>query len=285
MVVGSLFSGIGGFDLGFQRAGMRTAWMVERNPYRRRVLAQHFPDAELLRDVRSVNYARLEAVDLICGGFPCTDLSLARNRAEGLKGRHSGLWREFARAIRSVRPRWVVVENVPPLLGRGLDAVLGDLASVGYDAEWDCIPAASIGAPHPRDRLWLVAYPGGERRQQDAGGPHAAQGVDAGGRAEEADLAGGDGAGSRARPVADTEGELRGAGSSAGPSPRIRWGRLADSRIEGIPWPPEPGVGRVAHGVPYRMDRVAALGDSLVPQIAEGIGRQIIEAEKELVTA
>jgi site-specific DNA-cytosine methylase len=101
-------------------------------------------------------------VDVLCGGFPCQDLSYA-GKGAGLDGERSGLWGEYARLIRELRPRYVVVENVSALLARGLGRVLGDLAACGYDAEWDCIPASAVGAPHRRDRVWLVAYPGGER--------------------------------------------------------------------------------------------------------------------------
>jgi DNA (cytosine-5)-methyltransferase 1 len=164
LTVGSLFAGIGGFDLGFERAGMRTLWQVEQSEFCRRVLERHFPDARF-NDVRDVTGAPtlsratlLEYVDVLCGGFPCQDLSYA-GKGAGIDGERSGLWSEYARIVGELRPRYVVVENVSALLARGLGRVLGDLAALGYDAEWDCIPASAVGAPHRRDRLWLVAYP------------------------------------------------------------------------------------------------------------------------------
>lgn len=158
LIFGSLFAGIGGIDLGLERAGMRCAWQVEIDDYATRVLFKHWPDVPRFRDVRSVGVHNLPAVDLICGGFPCQDISNAGKRA-GITGERSGLWSEFARIIRELRPRYVLVENVAALLGRGLSTVLGDLAALGYDAEWHCIPATYVGAPHRRDRLFIVAYP------------------------------------------------------------------------------------------------------------------------------
>lgn len=157
MTVGSLFAGIGGFDLGFERAGYEIRWQVEIDPWARAVLAKHWPTVHRHDDVRTAGAHNLERVDLICGGFPCQDISLAGNGA-GIEGERSGLWAEYARIIGELRPRYVVVENVAALLVRGFDRVLGDLAARGYDAEWDCIPAAAVGAPHRRDRIWLVAY-------------------------------------------------------------------------------------------------------------------------------
>lgn len=110
--------------------------------------------------------ADLEPVELIAGGFPCQDVSHA-GRGAGLEGERSGLWAHFARAVRELRPRYVLVENVTGLLGRGLGDVVADLAASGYDAEWDCIPAAAVGAAHLRARVWLLAYPRGERIQAD----------------------------------------------------------------------------------------------------------------------
>ena len=160
--VGSLFAGIGGFDLGFERAGFETAWQVEIDPWCRKVLAKHFPSAERFEDVRTVGKHNLRAVDIICGGFPCQDISNAGLRA-GIDGERSGLWSEYARIIGELRPRFVLVENVAALLGRGLGRVLGDLAALGYDAEWEIISAADVGAPHLRERVWVLAYTQGER--------------------------------------------------------------------------------------------------------------------------
>jgi DNA (cytosine-5)-methyltransferase 1 len=164
--VGGLFSGIGGLELGLERAGMRVLWHCEQDPFCRAVLKRHWPDNPCFPDVREVRGAEVPRVDVLCGGFPCQDVSAAGRRA-GILGERSGLWAEFSRLVRELRPRYVLVENVPGLLVRGLGDVLGDLADDGYDAEWDGIPAAAVGAPHLRARLWILAYPRGVREQAD----------------------------------------------------------------------------------------------------------------------
>jgi DNA (cytosine-5)-methyltransferase 1 len=161
-----LFSGIGGFSLGLERAGMKTVAFCEIDPYARAVLRKHWPDVPCYDDVRTLTADRLArdgiAVDVICGGFPCQDISVA-GKGAGLAGERSGLWSEIARLVGELRPRFAIVENVAALLGRGLGDVLGDLAALGYDAEWHCIPASAVGLPHIRDRVWVVAYPRKER--------------------------------------------------------------------------------------------------------------------------
>jgi DNA (cytosine-5)-methyltransferase 1 len=165
LTVGSLFSGIGGIDLGLERAGMVVKWQIEIDPYAQKVLAKHWPDVARFRDVRECGAANLEPVDVIAGGFPCQDISNAGTGA-GLAGTRSGLWREFSRLVGELRPGYVIVENVTALLGRGLGDVLGDLAAFGYDAEWECLPAGAFGAAHIRDRVFVVAYTHGQRRQK-----------------------------------------------------------------------------------------------------------------------
>lgn len=161
---GSLFSGIGGMDLGLERAGFKLKWQVEIDPYCRRVLERHWPDVRRWDDVRTWPQPDTERVDLLCGGFPCQDISAAGNKA-GIEGERSGLWREYARIIRELRPPLVLVENVAALLDRGIDRVLCDLAEMGYDAEWAVLPACAFDAPHSRERLFCIAYAnGGELR-------------------------------------------------------------------------------------------------------------------------
>jgi len=157
MTVFDLFSGIGGFSLGLERAGFTTQYFCEIDPYCRGVLAKHWPHVPCFEDVRTVRGVDLTPVDLLCGGFPCQDISLA-GKGAGLSGERSGLWFEYARLIDEIRPRYVLIENVSALRSRGLDHVLGSLAALGYDAEWHCIPACAVGAPHRRDRVWIVAY-------------------------------------------------------------------------------------------------------------------------------
>ena len=159
LTIGSLFSGIGGLDLAVEAVtGGRVAWMCERDPYCRRVLARHWPDVPIFEDVEKLTDP--PRVDVLAGGFPCQDISKV-GRLDGIEnGSKSGLWREFARIIRVVRPRFVYLENVSAITvpGRGLGLVLGDLAQVGINAEWSCFRASDIGAPHGRDRWFLFGW-------------------------------------------------------------------------------------------------------------------------------
>lgn len=162
-----LFSGIGGFSLGLERTGgFKTVAFCEIEEFPRRVLAKHWPEVPCYHDIRELTADRLAAdgiaVDAICGGFPCQDISWAGLQA-GIAGERSGLWHQYARLIGELRPRYVIVENVSALLYRGMDAVLGALSELGYDAEWENIPAATVGAPHRRERIWIIAYPTKER--------------------------------------------------------------------------------------------------------------------------
>jgi DNA (cytosine-5)-methyltransferase 1 len=174
MRVLDLFSGIGGFSLGLERTGgFTTVAFCEVAEYPRRVLAKHWPGVPIYHDVRELSRAKLAAdgladVDVICGGFPCQDLSFAGKRA-GLEGARSGLWGEYARLIGELRPRFCIVENVPGLLSLGMGTVCGDLAALGYDAVWDCVPASAVGAPHRRDRVWLIAHSDRHELRQQSG--------------------------------------------------------------------------------------------------------------------
>ena len=159
----SLFAGIGGFELGLERSGgFQTVAQCEIDPYCNKVLAKHWPEVKRYGDIRELTAARLAAdgiaVDAICGGFPCQDISAA-GKGAGIAGARSGLWFEYARLIGELRPRVVFVENVAELCGRGLGDVLGSLAEIRYDAFWDCIPSSALGGLHKRERLWLTAYP------------------------------------------------------------------------------------------------------------------------------
>ena len=161
-----LFSGVGAFGLGLERSGyFEVVAHCEIDPFCRRVLEKHWPDVPCHDDVTTREFIEGEA-DAICGGFPCQDVSLAGRRA-GLSGSRSGLYRELVRAIRMVRPKVALVENVAALLSDGMGTVLGDLAEIGDCIEWDCVPAKALGAPHERDRVWIVAYPNRERRGEE----------------------------------------------------------------------------------------------------------------------
>ena len=285
-----LFSGIlvGGFSLGLERTGgFSTVAFCEIEPFPRRVLAKHWPGVPQYDDVRTLTGARLAAdgiaVDVITGGFPCQDLSVAGKQRGMGEGTRSGLWSEIVRLIGDLRPRYVIVENVAALLagpserrGGWFGRVLGDLAECGYDAEWENIPASALGAPHRRERVWLVAYamqigsgPDGVQRQQSclAGPPSGF-------------VNGGDGA----RDVAHSD-QIH----AQGQQPRLVDAQGWAGQITGSPgsclasvgrfWSVEPDVGRVANGVPERAHRLAALGNAVVPQIVELIGTAILQAE------
>ena len=172
MRVLDLFSGIGGFSLGLERAGMRTVVFCEIEPYCQRVLAKHWLGVPCFGDIRTVKFERGMA-DVVTAGFPCQDISHAGNAA-GLSGARSGLWWQVRRAIRLVRPRYAILENVAALLSRGMGTVLGSLAALGYDAEWHCIPLGHVGSPHERDRIWIVAHTH-EAGQQDYEGRPGSQ--------------------------------------------------------------------------------------------------------------
>lgn len=166
MTVGSLFAGIGGFDLGFERAGFEVRWQVEIDRVKRRVLEEWWPGVERFEDITTISERDLTAVDVVTAGFPCQDISTAGRRA-GITGAKSGLWSHVPRILRGTGCRYLLLENSPSLLKRGLDRVLGDLARCGFDAEWDVLPAAAFGSPQLRARLWILAYPSGVRKQAD----------------------------------------------------------------------------------------------------------------------
>lgn len=279
MTFGSLFAGIGGMDLGLERAGMTCKWQVELDPFCQKVLAKHWPHVKRYGDIRTVG-SELEPVDLIAGGFPCQDVSCAGTGA-GIDGARSGLWSEMLRIIRLVRPRFVLVENVSALLTRGIERVLGQLAESGYDAEWQSLPAAAFGAPHIRDRVFIVAYADGQRKPQPEGliqnvrrwACHGGQDVaDAAVEYSQWRLESDDGEAisgwnqdAEERDTDRFEPEKR-SGADRGLPSAAEWWRI------------EPAVGRMAHGVPHRVDRLKGLGNAVVPQVAEWIGRRILEA-------
>lgn len=157
LTFGSLFAGIGGFDLGFERAGMECKWQVEIDPFCQKVLSKHWPDVRRHDDVRTFPPDGVWNVDVICGGFPCQDISAA-GTGEGLDGSRSGLWTEFYRIICDIRPRYVAIENSAMLVNRGLRRILRDFAKIGFDAEWQVVQASDFALPHRRKRLFIIAY-------------------------------------------------------------------------------------------------------------------------------
>jgi len=259
LLIGSLFSGIGGLELGLERAGVgHTVWQVERDEYRRARLAELWPEAERFDDVRSVGRACLRPVDLICGGFPCKDVSSAGKRA-GLAGAQSGLWYEFARILEEMRPRLVVIENVTSGARAWVDAVRGDLGQLGYASLPIPLSAADCGALHLRRRVFLVAH-------LDRESEHAvAVDAEVGGASPLATDA--DRAGLRIEP-----GRGRGEDGRRASEPSWAGGRFA-----------QPPMVSVVHGVPRGLAAAgrAALGDSVVPQCAEVVGYVIRELLEE----
>jgi len=312
---GSLFAGIGGIDLGFERCGMQCKWQVEINDYAQKVLAKHWPKVHRERDIRECSVRNLDWVDVIAGGFPCQDISYAGLGA-GLDGERSGLFFEAVRLVRELQPRAVVLENVAALLTRGLDRVLGTLAEIGYDAEWHCIPAAYVGAPHIRDRVFVIAvHPdpknsnarqphkrnakqsredSSQKRQRlrnqpsglgsivaDTQGNRWEQGRQDGRRGKEGARKGQEcRSGGGCQDVADTNEHISGQ-ERLQRSRKLLWASCDTQedfrRGLAINWATEPDVGRVAHGIPARVERLRGLGNAVVPQVAELVGEMVLQ--------
>lgn len=312
LAIGSLFSGIGGLDLGLECAlrdggfDVSTIWQCEQDAWCCGILARHWPDALRYDDVRNVS-ADAPRIDILCGGFPCQDVSVA-GKGAGLAGARSGLWYEFARIARELRPRIVVVENVAALLSRGLDTVLGDLSEAGYDALWFDLRASDVGAPHQRERLFIVAWRrdvgdgAGARREglagSDGAGAGRVSGVAADAGTHMADAGGGEGG---QRPDADVlrrrarDTEQTRVGDRAGV--RDARGRVAESdvggAVDGLPrrvditahrWPAGPGEAQREGEAPRVTterrqlgQRLKALGNAVVPQQAYVVGCVVAE--------
>ncbi len=271
MRFGSLFAGIGGMDLGLERAGMECAWQVEIDDYCQRVLTKHWPDVPKFGDIRDCGKDNLEPVDLICGGFPCQDISYAGKGAGIAEGTRSGLWSEYHRIICELRPRYVLVENMAALLVRGIDRVLGDLAAGGYDAEWDCIPASAVGAPHRRDRVFVIAYPNKQGESQPGRGV--------------SDFRGRSGHSNQKKtvPVADAQcRRLQGRIFGCAEPPAVEFAENCRTSLGthvGQTWQAEPREDWLDDGVPGGMAEVFSrlTGNAVVPQGAEYIGRLIVD--------
>lgn len=330
MRIGSLFSGIGGLELGLEWAGVgHTVWQCEfsdgqgdllgaENTFARAVLKRHWPDAIIYDDVRTMGTVDpLPLVDVLCGGFPCQDISVGNVHGEGLKGKRSGLFWEIIRIAKLIEPRFIVLENVANLVNKGLAEVLGALAEIGYDAEWHTLSAADIGAPHLRKRVFIIAWrqvadsdvePDSALRGERANGQK-------GGLVWSHDRRSGKGASRRQRPdvgsvlgqeMADDhdEGPQRhaGDGSMGDKSRRIDErqdvGTIGNDSFQFPPGPTDvqlwsempvdskPAVCRGAYGlspwVVYRKSILMALGNAVVPQCAEVIGRRLLEINEVL---
>jgi DNA (cytosine-5)-methyltransferase 1 len=241
MRVLDLFSGVGGFSLGLERAGFETVAFCEIDDFPRKVLRKHWPDVPIYEDIRNVTNETLSRdginkIEVICGGFPCQDISVA-GKGAGLGGERSELWFEYFRIIREVGAAYVIIENVSQLRNKGLSTVLQNLSEIGYDAEWHCITAASVGAPHRRDRIWVVAYPSSRGQKEPE---------------------------NKSKRVFKSSND---------------WRILSDS-IPRSGWIPDKSewIGD-NNGVSDQLHRLKALGNAVVPQIPELIGRVIMERE------
>ena len=269
LTVGSLFSGIGGLDLGLERAGMKVLWQVEIDDYCNKVLEKHWPGVRRYGDIKGIRWSEVEPVDLICGGFPCQPVSVAGAKKGDKDDRW--LWPEFLRAICEVRPRYALMENVLGLLstddGRLARSIHGDLAEAGYHSEQDCISAKEIGAPHRRERVFIMAYPEDEGSTGRVG--FSANDSVFGQKWNHRRRRGRSIVGCKA--LAHTTGE----GFN---SKNIREEGQTTRQAQ---WDSEPDLARVVDGPPTRMDkhRIKAIGNAVVPQVAEYIGRLIVEAD------
>lgn len=238
----SLFAGIGGFDLGLERAGMECVAQVEIEDFPTKILEKHWPDVPKFRDVRDVGKHNLPTADLICGGFPCQPHSTSGKRLASEDERD--LWGEYARIIGEIKPRWVVAENVSGLLssenGRFFSGVLRDLAQLGYDAEWHTVTASSFGFNHIRKRLFTIAHTNCDDAQT-------------------------------CRPIINENLPVSKA-----------WTPMHHDRLFTSPWndhKPNDGDVRAGDGVPNQLHRFKGLGNAVVPQVAEFVGRCILQAE------
>ena len=331
LTVGSLFSGIGGLDLGLERAGMNVIWQSEIDPYACKVLAKHWKDVPNHGNIKEINWGDVVRPDVICGGYPCQPFSTAGKRNGADDSRH--LWPWVREAISELRPQYAILENVRGHITLGLSEVLGELASIGYDAEWQIVSANSVGAPHLRERIIILAYPNSGRQQERQS--EAQPNVGLGGSSESStdtirELADADSGrcvyrqpqiftaerwlnalsliGSGSTDVANTtqqhsNGQFNNTRNSAQPQKISQFGdssgtqnvantdsasgqqqqerSICQSHTGGRSWwEVEPDVGRVAHGIPSRVDRLRGLGNAVVPQVAELIGRMVVDYDR-----
>jgi DNA (cytosine-5)-methyltransferase 1 len=349
LTVGSLFSGIGGLDLGLERAGFKVIWQSEIDPYCNKVLKKHWPEVPNHGNIKEIDWSTIKRPNVICGGYPCQPFSLAGRRQGTDDPRH--LWPWVRTAISELRPDYALLENVRGHLTMGGIEVIGELAEIGYDAEWRIVSAAGVGAPHRRDRLIIVAYPaqlfsdgvnnnarGGLEPEavselgnsgrashvaypNDTRGRTPERGINTVGASEvqERENVAQFGASGRGTNVANTPGEqgngrqprsdykeptkkglqeqIRASGTNVANTDSEQLGQRRESQHAGQAravwkhngtgqarydgwqwWEVEPDVGRVADGVPHRVDRLRGLGNAVVPQVAEYIGHLIMAA-------
>lgn len=269
MNVLDLFSGIGGFSLGLERAGMKTVAFCEINPFCQKVLKKHWPDVPIYEDIYEL-YGKdiTETVDLVCGGYPCQGKSVAGERRGPADDRW--LWPQMFRLVREIRPTWLFAENVANHKNMGLDSVLAELEGENYSHWTFIIPACATNAPHKRNRVWIIANSNsglrGVTEQEICTGWNAVTG---GGI------------------VADTvsirrpQVEQHDGRGKEGKGPICEIGERSFNGRKQDWWKAKPGICRMDDGVPRRVDRLRALGNAVVPQIPEIIGRAIMEIEEK----
>jgi DNA (cytosine-5)-methyltransferase 1 len=280
--IGSLFSGIGSFELGLERSipNSETVWQVEQDKFCQSILEKHWPSAQKHNDVNKVGAHNLEPVDIICGGFPCQDISIAGDQ-RGIYAERSGLWWEMQRIISELRPRVVVVENVPALYVLGMREVLGSMASIGYDAEWTTISAAQCGAPHVRKRVFIVCYPSTSSNKrwtftntnnintsnsiQTRRSSSIAYGIEDATNTNSTSFEKQSGNSISLETARRFE---RRNSKTNGNDKRNYWEKVS----------PPSALCRVDDGITRRVAKLKALGNSIVPQCSEWIGHQIMKA-------
>ena len=263
-----LFSGIGGFSLGLERAGMTTVAFCEIDKFARAVLRKHWPSVPCYEDIHDVTAERLGRdgigrIDVVTGGYPCKPFSHAGKQRGEEDPRH--LWPQMRRVVGEVRPAWVIAENVVGHITLGLDKVLADLEADGYASRAIVVPACAVDAPHIRQRVWILARDRDRDRESDV--PFDAEVERVQGALADADEPG-------------LEGRERGiVQERAGECPTRTSGPRTES-AEPARWLPEPGIRRVVDGIPNRAHRLRCLGNAVVPQVVEVIGRAILNDRK-----
>ncbi len=303
MKVGSLFSGVGGIEIGFEKQGFETQWCVEFEPYAKTILKKRFPSAKIYDDITKIDFEAVPKVDILTGGFPCQDISNA-GKGVGITGSRSSLWKYYFKAIRILRPRIALIENVAALTKKGLNVVLGNLAEIGYDAEWYNISASAVGANHQRERIFIIAYPNGNRESDVP--------FDEGQRQRVVDEV--FNTYNNGQPSSKEQESIikRSNSSKTRESETIKFKRpSSESRnVEQLShsnnsrqqregkdeirqelfcsreysWSTEPELGRVADGISNRVDRIKCLGNAVVPQCAEVFAEAIKEYEMKLTS-
>ncbi len=283
-----LFSGIGGFHLGLKMAGFQfdKVFYSEIDNYANKVYEKNFPGAAPLGDITKINPETLPAIDIVTGGFPCQDISVA-GKQKGIEGERSSLFHEIIRLCSVLRPRVMFLENVPNLItgesGLWFKTVMESIASIGYNAEWEIISASEVGAPHLRRRIWLVAYPWNNSDRTDTRTPREKAGP-SGSRRKTRHARVSCRTSISAEILADTECiTVERNGAPGEQKPNVGQQNLPLKRGQQIirergNWSIEPNVGRVANGISNRVDRLKCLGNAVVPQVVQLIGEMILES-------